>query len=83
MNNILLLTNNSVQQAIIKFESMGKVRGILSSLLLKTKKNNKPKLSADADVMFEYTGDGCSVPKNVTSVLFKEGLQKILSLGRF
>ena len=30
-----------------------------------------------ADVVFEYTGDGCSVPKNVTCVQFNEGLQKI------
>ena len=29
------------------------------------------------DMMFEYTGDGCSVPKDITSVRFKEGLQKI------
>ena len=61
---------------------MGKVRGMLSSLL-KTMKNNKPKPSADAepsedaDLMFEYTGAGCCVPKDVTSVLFNEGLQKI------
>ena len=27
--------------------------------------------------MFEYTGDGCSVPKNVISVRFDDGLQKI------
>ena len=33
--------------------------------------------SADVDVMFEYTGDGCSVPKDVTSVRFQDGLQKI------
>ena len=26
---------------------------------------------------FEYTGVGCSVPKDVISVQFKEGLQKI------
>jgi len=32
--------------------------------------------SAD-DVVFEYTGDGCSVPKDITSVQFKEGVQKI------
>ena len=32
--------------------------------------------SAD-DVVFEYTGDGCSVPKDVTSVRFNKGLQKI------
>ena len=30
-----------------------------------------------ADMVFEYTGDGCSVPKDVTSVRFNEGLQKI------
>ena len=29
------------------------------------------------DVVFEYTGDGCSVPKDVISVRFTEGLQKI------
>ena len=29
------------------------------------------------DVVFEYTGDGCSVPKDITSVRFTEGLQKI------
>ena len=29
------------------------------------------------DVVFEYTGDGCSVPKDITSVRFIEGLQKI------
>ena len=29
------------------------------------------------DMMFEYTGDGCSVPKDITSVQFKEGLQNI------
>ena len=28
-------------------------------------------------VFFEYTGDGCSVPKDVISVRFNEGLQKI------
>lgn len=28
-------------------------------------------------VVFEYTGDGCSVPKDVISVRFNEGLQKI------
>ena len=28
-------------------------------------------------MMFEYTGDGCSAPKDITSVRFKEGLQKI------
>ena len=28
-------------------------------------------------MMFEYTGDGCSVPKDVVSVQFKEGLQTI------
>ena len=28
-------------------------------------------------MVFEYTGDGCSVPKDVTSVRFNEGLQKI------
>ena len=55
---------------------MGKVRGMLSSLL-KTIKNIIPKLSADDDLVFEYTGAGCSVPKNVTSVLFNDGLQKI------
>ena len=27
--------------------------------------------------MFEYTGDGCSVPKDVISVRFNDGLQKI------
>ena len=30
-----------------------------------------------ADVVFEYTGDGCSVPKDVTSVRFNDGLQRI------
>ena len=30
-----------------------------------------------ADMLFEYTGDGCSVPKDVTIVRVKEGLQKI------
>ena len=30
-----------------------------------------------ADVVFEYTGVGCSVPENVTSVRFSEGLQTI------
>ena len=30
-----------------------------------------------ADVVFEYTGVGCSVPKDVTSVRFNDGLQKI------
>ena len=29
------------------------------------------------DVVFEYTGPGCFVPKDITSVRFKEGLQKI------
>ena len=29
------------------------------------------------DIMFEYTGDKCSVPKDITSVQFKEGLQNI------
>jgi len=29
------------------------------------------------DVMFEYTGVGCSVPNDVISVRFNEGLQKI------
>ena len=39
--------------------------------------NNNRETSADADVMFEYTGDGCSVPKDVISVRFREGLQNI------
>ena len=30
-----------------------------------------------ADVVFEYTGVGCSVPKDITSVRFNDGLQKI------
>ena len=30
-----------------------------------------------ADMMFEYTGNGCSVPRDITSVRFIEGLQKI------
>ena len=30
-----------------------------------------------ADVVFEYTGDGCSVPKDVISVRISEGLQTI------
>ena len=30
-----------------------------------------------ADVVFEYTGDECSVPKDVYTVRFEEGLQKI------
>ena len=30
-----------------------------------------------ADVVFEYTGDGYSVPKDITSVRFIEGLHKI------
>ena len=30
-----------------------------------------------ADVVFEYTGDGCYAPKDITSVRFIEGLQKI------
>ena len=34
------------------------------------------KTSADL-VMFEYTGDGCYAPKDVTSVQFNEGLQNI------
>ena len=38
---------------------------------------NNSDSETSADVVFEYTGDGCSVPKDVTSVLFKEGLQKI------
>ena len=29
------------------------------------------------DVVFEYTGVGCAVPKDITSVRFNEGLQKI------
>ena len=29
------------------------------------------------DVVFEYTGPGCYVPKDITSVCFEEGLQKI------
>ena len=29
------------------------------------------------DVVIEYTGFGCSVPKDITSVRFKRGLQKI------
>ena len=68
---------------------MEKVRYVLSSLGRHKKttnnKNPKPKhkpkdkreTPADADVMFEYTGDGCSVPKDITSVRFTEGLQKI------
>ena len=28
-------------------------------------------------MVFEYTGVGCSVPKDVTSVIFNDGLQKI------
>ena len=32
-----------------------------------------------ADVVFEYTGDGCSVPKDITSVRFNDGLQRISS----
>ena len=28
-------------------------------------------------VLFEYTGDGCSVPKDVISVRFNEGLETI------
>ena len=31
-----------------------------------------------ADVVLEYTGAGCSVPKDITSVRFNEGLQKIV-----
>ena len=31
----------------------------------------------DNEVVFEYTGDGCSVPNDITRVIFKEGLQKI------
>ena len=30
-----------------------------------------------ADIMFEYTGDGCYVPKDITCVRFIDGLQKI------
>jgi len=30
-----------------------------------------------ADVVFEYTGNGCSVPKDITHVRFHDGLQKI------
>ena len=30
-----------------------------------------------ADVVFEYTGVGCSVPKDINSVRFNEGVQKI------
>ena len=30
-----------------------------------------------ADVTFEYTGVGCSVPKDITSVRVAKGLQKI------
>ena len=33
--------------------------------------------TSTTDVVFEYTGVGCSVPKDVTSVRVKEGLQKI------
>ena len=29
------------------------------------------------DVVFEYKGDGCCVPRDITSVRFIEGLQKI------
>ena len=38
--------------------------------------NNRGETST-TDVVFEYTGVGCSVPKDVTSVRFNEGLQKI------
>ena len=31
----------------------------------------------ETDAVFEYTGVGCSVPKDITSVRFNEGLQKI------
>ena len=34
-------------------------------------------IHTSADVVFEYTGDGCSVPKDVTSVRFNNGLQRI------
>ena len=30
-----------------------------------------------ADVVFVYTGDGCSVPRDIISVQFNDGLQKI------
>jgi len=33
--------------------------------------------SVEDNMVFEYTGDGCSVPKDVISVRFKDGLQKI------
>ena len=67
---------------------MDKVRDVLSSLGRQKKINKKgpkrtPKpvdnreTSADADVMFEYTGDGCSVPKDIISVRFHEDVQKI------
>ena len=29
------------------------------------------------DAVFEYTGDGCTVPRDVINVRIKEGLQKI------
>ena len=32
---------------------------------------------SSADMVFEYTGDDCSVPKDITSVRFSEGLQMI------
>ena len=41
-------SKEQLRSATIIFESMGKVRGMLSSLL-KTMKNNKPKPSADAE----------------------------------
>ena len=37
---------------------------------------DKRQSSADY-VVFEYTGDGCSVPDGITSVRFKDGLQNI------
>ena len=39
--------------------------------------DNNRETSADADVVFEYTGVGCSVPRDITSVRFIDGLQKI------
>ena len=42
----------------------------------------RSKIKTSADVVFEYTGDGCSVPKDITRVRFHEGLETI-EVGAF
>ena len=56
---------------------MDKVRDVLSSLGRHKTINKKGPKRKPKHVVFEYTGDGCSVPKDVISVRFNDGLQMI------